>query len=174
MKTFEIRLNPFDSLGFCEMCNCDSCDPDWAASRKCNAPELFTNAPDGSLKWVCFFCVRHREPVLAVLIELARIAEKYADPNEIHSFPIYDPSSVAFQLAIRIDSTAKDGPCGICGHETVSSSYPHYQPGYPELFFNGSIVCAACGQSTAPVLDLLRELGDRAEKYAKHLPKNKA
>jgi|SRR5262245_3615174 len=170
MREFEIRLNPFNELGNCVLCRCDSSDPDWGASCKRNAPELFLVDLDGSLKWTCVFCAKNHQPALATLIELARVAERYFDRvigQQGLAFPVGEQSH---QLAIKIDQVAKDRMCGICGNETVSSSWPTYQAGYPELFSNGSIVCDDCGHSTAPTLNALLDLGDKAERHAKNLP----
>lgn len=172
MREFEIRLNPFNELGNCVLCRCDSTDPDWGASRKRNAPELFLFDSDGSLKWACVFCVKNHQPALATLIEVARAAESYFDHGIRHQELAFFAGEQSYQIAIKIDQVAKDRICGLCGNETVSSSWPTYLAGYPELFINGSVVCDACGHSTAPTLNALRDLGDKAERHAKNLPTN--
>jgi hypothetical protein len=170
MREFEIRLNPFNELGNCVLCRCDSSDPDWGASSKRNAPELFLVDLGGNLKWTCVFCVKNYQPALATLIELARAAESYFDPGIDHQELGLPAGERSYQLAIKIDQVAKDRICGLCGNETVSSSWPTYQVGYPELFINESIVCDACGHSTAPTLNALRDLSDKSERHAKNLP----
>ena len=111
-------------------------------------------------------------PALANLIAIARVAEHYVGAM----FKEHDPDSsdeedpLSCQLAIRIDTVALDRPCGLCGQETVSSSYPSYKIGFPEMFINEAIVCDACGDRYAPALNALRDLAGEAERYAQHVP----
>src|SRR5882724_673085 len=103
MKIVEIRINPFDDLTACMMCNASSSDPDWGASGKPHRPELFM-VDLGQINWICTFCARNYAPALADLILMARAAKQYARlifdrPGAKH--PPEAPETIN-NLAIRI------------------------------------------------------------------------
>lgn len=169
-RVIEIRINSLDSLGDCILCNSSSTDSDSGASGKTKLPELFTI--DGeALHWVCVFCTRNQLPALAELILIARSAERYNSlffKDELKQ--IRESFQVKPPFAIRIDAFAQDRPCGLCGRLTVSSSYPSYKTGFPEMFIGESIVCWDCGEEHAPELNSFRDLAQAAERYAEYLP----
>lgn len=169
-RVIEIRINPLDNLGDCIICNSTSTDPSGGAAGKTNLPELFT-IDDGALHWVCVFCARNQFPALAELILIARSAERYNSlffKDELKEIP--ESFQVKPPFAIRIDAVAQDRPCGLCGCLTVSSSYPSYKVGFPELFIGESIVCWDCGEEHATELNSFRDLAQAAERYAEFLP----
>ncbi|MGH9900273.1 MAG: hypothetical protein ACRD68_00360 [Pyrinomonadaceae bacterium] len=84
--------------------------------------------------------------------------------------PLYQPNEAtmtdegeppALDLAIKLNNSAGDYECALCGDERVSSAGP-------ELYIADSseMVCHECGREHAPLLVALIDLGGAAEGYA--------